>query len=145
MNITMMVTNDNSFATIILFISLINNCAKWTLTWSRWLWRKLLVGQDQEGKLLRWEWGLRTMQTAKLWGMLRDLLEKVISLLFLSQKGKQEGCVDGFFFFSYGSNLDIWLSFSIYEHFVKMDTLLWQILFGMLWQILFRINAMWLV
>ena len=137
MNITMMVTNDNSFATIILFISLINSCAEWTLTWSRWLWRKLLVGQDQEGKLLRWEWGLRTMQTAKLWGMLRDLLEKVISLLFLSQKGKQEGCVDGFFFlffffFSYGSNLDIWLSFSIYEHFVRMDTL-----FGMLWQILF--------
>ena len=137
MNITMMVTNDNSFATIILFISLINNCAKWTLTWSRWLWRKLLVGQDQEGKLLRWEWGLRMMQTAKLWGMLRDLLEKVISLLFLSQKGKQEGCVDGFFFsfflfFYYGSNLDIWLSFSIYEHFVRMDTL-----FGMLWQILF--------
>ena len=135
MNDAMMVINGNSFVTIVLFTSLINSCAKWTLTWSMRLWRKLLVGQDQEGRLLRWEWGLRTMQTAKLWGMSRDPLEKVISSLFLSQKGKQEGCVDAFFVFfffpSYGSNLDIWLSFSIYEHFVKMDTLfgLWQILF----------------
>lgn len=62
--------------------------AEWILQSSMlWLWR--LWGELVQGvKWLRWELSFWMIKTDSLWGMLRDLLGKVISSLFSSLREK---------------------------------------------------------